>query len=264
MIDPEPLFRFWRTLDGVFARVQPFRWGAVVTDPRFPLIREANYARVETAEPGLELSEVESALLPALTESGADRAHLVLFHPEQLTDLVAEASMSGERINWDLAMEFRGRADACGRADARDDDLAAEVTRFGARFWRGHRASARHFGIDDGDALDQLQRIERDLLLPIGKRWFTVRERGRTVAYASLLVLEGVGWIDHVVTFPGSRRRGYATALTRRILSEAHTAGAERTYLLAEPDGAAALLYRKLGFRPVTHIASWIAPLRRA
>lgn len=257
MTDLEPLFRFWRALDDVFDRVEPFWWGAVVTDPRFPRIREANYARVGTAESGFGLSQVESALLPALERSGADKAHIVLFHPEELTDLVAEASTRGERITWDLAMEFRGSA------NVEDGDVAAEVTRFGTRFWRGHRASARHFDIEDGATLDQLQAIERDLLLPIGKRWFVVRERGRAVAYASLLVLEGVGWIDHVVTFPRSRRRGHATALTRRILSEAYTAGAERTYLLAEPDGAAALLYRRLGFRPVRHLASWISPLGR-
>jgi ribosomal protein S18 acetylase RimI-like enzyme len=57
-----------------------------------------------------------------------------------------------------------------------------------------------------------------------------------------MLVLDGIGYLDHVVTFPHARRRGFATALSRRAVAEAGSAGAERVYLLAEPDGDAARL----------------------
>ncbi|MGH2635965.1 MAG: GNAT family N-acetyltransferase [Actinomycetota bacterium] len=72
-------------------------------------------------------------------------------------------------------------------------------------------------------------------------------------------MLEGVGYLDHVVTFPAARRRGHASALTRRAVTEARAAGAERTYLLAEPDGVAVPMYERLGFSRVTQIASWIS-----
>lgn len=253
MADLRSLLRFWRALDDRFERTDPAWWGAVVTDRRFPTINEANYARVETREPGLSLADVESMLLPALRRSGCERAHVVLFFPEELTDLVAEASTRGEKIAWDLVMRFRGPSDP-------DDGRVAEIHRFDETFWTAHRESAEHLDISDGRTLSELQAVERDLMLPAGKRWFVVREEGRAIAFASLLILEGVAFVDHVVTLPPARRRGHATALTRRILSEAHRAGAEATYLLAEPDGVAAAMYERLGFARVTHLASWVSP----
>jgi GNAT superfamily N-acetyltransferase len=181
---------------------------------------------------------------------------VVLFFPEELTELVAEAGARGERIAWDLVMEFRGPAGP-------DDGRVEEVHEFDDRFWAGHRTSAGHFDIPETDIVSELQAIERDLMLPAGKRWFVVREGGEPVAFASLLILERVGFVDHVVTFPAARRRGHARELARRVLTEAHAAGAERTYLLAEPDGIAAPLYERLGFRRVSHLASWLGPATR-
>jgi ribosomal protein S18 acetylase RimI-like enzyme len=100
-------------------------------------------------------------------------------------------------------------------------------------------------------------------MVPAGRRWFSVREGGRSVALAALLVLERTGFIDHVVTFPDARRRGHAGALTRRLISEAAAMGAERTYLLAEPEGDAVRVYDRIGFERVTHLASWLAPRDR-
>jgi GNAT superfamily N-acetyltransferase len=81
-------------------------------------------------------------------------------------------------------------------------------------------------------------------------------------ALAALWVLEGIGFVDHVVTFPHARRRGLARALSTRVVAEARDAGAERIYLLAEPGGMAAGMYEAIGFSPVTQIASWISKIR--
>ena len=64
---PEHVLRFWRSLDAMFGRVEPTRWGAVVTDRRYPAVWDANYARVDTDSAGLTLAEVEASLLPALS-----------------------------------------------------------------------------------------------------------------------------------------------------------------------------------------------------
>src|SRR2546425_1106997 len=133
MSDLEPFIRFWRALDGAFERVEPTWWGAVVTDRRYPLIWDVNYARVESDDPALTLAEVE-----------------------------------------------------------------------------------------------------RYVLLPFGKRWFGVREGDTLVALGSLISHDGVGYIDHVVTFPQARRRGYASAIVARIVREARGSGAQRVCLLAE------------------------------
>ena len=255
MADLEPLLRFWRAHDDAFERTRTEWWGAVVSDARFPAIQEPNYARVETRRP-VAIEEIEDALLPAMRASGSARSHVVIFHPEDQTDLVAAASTRGDRIAWDLVMETSGR-------DVEPAERVVEITAFDRSFWTVHRDSARLFDVSEEDTLDQLQAMERDVLIPAGRRWFSVVDDGRYVALAALLVLEGTGFVDHVVTFPSARRRGHAEMLTRRLVSEASAMGAERTYLLAEPGGVAVRIYDRLGFERVTHIASWLAPRDR-
>ncbi len=255
MADLEPLLRFWRAQDSLFATVRPTGWGAVVTDPRYPTVQESNYARVEAASP-IALSDVEDALLPALRRSGCRREHVVVFRPEEQTALLVEASTRGERLAWDLVMARDGGLEPA--PDVRVD----EVLEPDDAFWLAYRRALALFGLDDPARCDQATAIEREVLLPAGRRWFVVPEPdGRPAALGSLLVLEGVGFVDAVATLPHARRRGFASALARRIRAEAAAAGAERTYLLAEPRGHAARMYRRLGFEPLTQIASWIAPL---
>jgi hypothetical protein len=50
---PHDLIRFWRALDGLFGAPETTWWGAVVTDPRFPTIWDANYARIDRPVTGL-------------------------------------------------------------------------------------------------------------------------------------------------------------------------------------------------------------------
>ncbi|HEU4831339.1 MAG TPA: GNAT family N-acetyltransferase [Actinomycetota bacterium] len=247
----EPLLRFWRAQDDLFERTEAQWWGAVVSDARFPAIQEPNYARVETRQP-VRLEEIEDALHPAMRVSGSESSHVVIFHPEDQTDLIAAASTRGDRIAWDLVMVTPGR-------DVEPTGRVEEVPAFEGPFWVVHRDSARLFDVTDEETLDQLQAMEREVLIPAGRRWFAVVDDGRPVALAALLVLERTGFIDHVVTFPDARRHGHAEALTRRIVSEATAMGAERTYLLAEPQGGAVRIYDRIGFERVAHLASWLA-----
>jgi ribosomal protein S18 acetylase RimI-like enzyme len=254
--DLEPLLRFWRAHDDLFERTEARWWGAVVSDARFPAIQEPNYARVETLQL-VRLEEIEDALVPAMRASGSERSHVVIFHAEDQTELVTAASTRGDRIAWDLVMV------AAGREVESSPGEVEEVSAFDGAFWSVHRDSARLFDVTDDGTLDQLQAMERDVMVPAGRRWFSVRDGGRSVALAALLVLERTGFIDHVVTFPDARRRGHAGALTRRLVSEAAAMGAERTYLLAEPEGDAVRVYDRIGFERVTHLASWLAPRDR-
>jgi ribosomal protein S18 acetylase RimI-like enzyme len=251
----EPLLRFWRAHDALFERVEPAPWGAVVSDARFPVIREPNYARVEAAEP-VGLAEIEDRLLPAMRRTGSPGAHVVVFEPEVQTELIAEASTRGDHITWDLVMRIDEPGDP-GR------DHVEEVRNPDAGFWRIHRASATLFDIEGEETLDQLQAMERTVMVPAGRRWFAARDEGRPVALAALTVLDGTGFVDHVVTFPQARRRGHAASLTRRLVFEATEAGAGTTMLLADPDGDAVRIYERIGFERVSHLASWVSPLAR-
>ena len=258
MAAPEPvaeleaLLELWRTHDAAFERVEPAWWGAVVSDRRYPAIHEANYARVEARSP-VPLAEIAVGLGTA----GADqRAHVVVFHPEEQTDLLAEAGTAGARLVWDLVMvRGSGHTDPQGTGP---DVPTEEIARFDDAFWIAHAESVRLFDVEDPDTLDQLQALERETLIPHGRRWFVVRgDGGGPVAFASLLVIGDAAFLDHVVTFPEARRRGYAEALTRRALSEAAAAGGASTLLLAEPGRPAERIYRRIGFEPVAHLASW-------
>jgi predicted GNAT family acetyltransferase len=253
--DLEPLLRFWRAHDALFERVEPAWWGAVVSDARFPAIREPNYARVETAEP-VGLTEIEDLLLPAMRRSGSTGAHAVVFRPEEQTDLIAAASTRGERITWDLVLRFEGPVEL-------ETSRVEEVADPSEDFWAIHRVSAALFDIEGEVTLDQMQAMEREVMVPGGRRWFAAVDGGRPVALAALLVLDRVGFVDHVVTFPEQRRRGLAEALTRRLVFEAAAAGSEAAYLLADPRGDAVRIYERIGFERVSHLASWVSAIAR-
>jgi len=254
--DLEPLLRFWRALDAVFETVEPAWWGGVVADSRFPGIWDVNYARVETDDSSLTLAEVESSLLPLLDRSGARHAHMVLFHPEQLTTILSEASTQGDRLSWDTAMELRGRT-----PDVPSGVDVEETGPLDPAFWPAYRESLRQFQVTEEDAVRQLMDIERDVLIPAGKRWFSVRQGGRLLALGSLIGLEGAGFVDHVVTFPEARRRGFAGAVVRRIVQEARRSDLDHLYLLAERGAEAVSIYERLGFEAIAHIASTLRPL---
>lgn len=227
----------------------------MVTDPRFPGIWDVNYARVEATEP-LALAEVEERLLPALDRAGARNEHIVLFHPEDQTALITEASGRGDRLSWDAVMSLQGAAEALPGTIA-----VEEVPAFDDEFWADLAATLPSFDVTAPKAIAQILRIERELLLPAGKRWFAVREGRSRVAFGSLLVLGGAGFVDHVVTLPPARKRGYASAIVRRIVDEARAAGISAVWLLTEPGGRAEHLYRRLGFVTMTRIASTLRPL---
>ena len=132
----------------------------------------------------------------------------------------------------------------------------------GPELWATVRDSFELFGVEGEDARLQLARIEEEVLTPAGKRWFGVRQGGRIVASAALMVFDHVGHVDNVTTFPRARGRGFATAIAARIVAEAPAAGAEDLMLFADPDAPAVLrLYERLGFREAGRIAATRGPL---
>jgi GNAT superfamily N-acetyltransferase len=182
---------------------------------------------------------------------------MVVFHPEQLTALLSEASTRGDRLSWDTAMELRGPA-----PEAPSPIDVKEVVPLDAGFWLAYRGSLGEFQITEKDAIRQLVDIEREVLIPAGKRWFAVLEDGRPRALGSMIGMEGVGYVDHVVTFPEARRRGFGGAIVHRIALEARRSGLDHLYLLTEPGSEAVSLYKRVGFEAIGHIASTLRPLR--
>ena len=249
----EDLVRFWTALDSGLECVTPTLWGAVVTDRRFPRVWDTNYARVETADPALALAEVAADLEPALEAAGADHTHVVLFRPDAADGLLEELTVRGDRPSWDVVMTHEGD-------DPPPAGVAVEELRMDADIWDRLGASLGSFGVDEPAVMQQLVRLEREVMDPAGKRWFGVRgPGGEVVAFGALVSLAGLGYVDDVVTFPEWRGRGYARAIVTRLVHEARAAGVRRTFLLVDPQGPVRL-YEGLGFREATRIASTRAP----
>jgi ribosomal protein S18 acetylase RimI-like enzyme len=254
---PDHVKRFWRALDDLLADVHPTRWGAVVTDGRYPAIWDANYARVDSPVDHLTVSEIEAELLPALRAVGATVVHTVSFAPEATTGLLVELSQRGHRLSWDLVMDL----DA---AHPPDDRIVVEELPAQEELWERVEAAMPVFGVESAEAVVQLRALEEHVLVPGGKRWFGVRDdAGTIVTLAALLTLEGVGYVDNVVTFPQSRGRGYASAVTSRIVREALAGGADHVCLFTDPDDQRVVrLYERLGFRAVGRLAATRGPLQ--
>jgi ribosomal protein S18 acetylase RimI-like enzyme len=252
---PDHVLRFWRALDERFGSVEPVWWGAVVTDARFPMIWDANYARVDVAAPDLRLADIEDRLLPALRDAGAPVMHVVLFHPNEATSLLSELSSRGDRLGWDLVMDLVGEPPS---TDVTVDPLEGRDD-----LWDVVADSLVLFGAEPGEALEQFRTLERDVLAPAGKRWFGVVDQGGTVQSLGALVVFGdVGYVDNIATFPPFRGRGLASAVTATIAREARRAGANHVFLLADPEASAIVsLYERLGFASAGSLASARGPI---
>jgi ribosomal protein S18 acetylase RimI-like enzyme len=256
MAIPDHIHRFWRALDELHFHAEPTWWGAVVTEARFPSIWDFNYARVDAAAPDLTLNEVADALLPALAEVGTDTFHVLFFHPDETTDLLVELSTLGHTLSWDLVMDLTN-GPTVKPADVRVLPLDS-----GGELWSRVGDSLALFG-NDPLVADQLRSIEEETFDAGHKRWLGVRDDdGVIVALAALVLLEGVGYLDNVATFPQARGRGLATAIVASAIDLAHEAGAEHISLFADPEDAAVVrMYERLGFREVGRLASTRGPV---
>jgi GNAT superfamily N-acetyltransferase len=256
-----PLDELFRFLDNLHQRVERMWWGAVVTDPRFPLLWEANYAAVETADPDLSLGEVREVLRPALREAGATHEHIWILQPQAAARLLGDLAAEGQPLHWDDLMRH-----GPGVAVPVPTHAVEEVEAPDDAFWKGHRLALREFGITESPVVEQLQRWHREVTVPAGKRWFTAHDaadEGPVAGLGSMFVHGDAAYIDDVVTFPPFRRRGVARSVVAAMLWGARAAEATETYLFADQPGPVRL-YEELGFEVVERVATSLAALPRA
>jgi GNAT superfamily N-acetyltransferase len=249
----DDLVRFWEALDSGLERRERAWWGTVVTDRRFPAVWDTNYARIETADPAVSLEDVGPVLDPALEAAGAAAFHVVMFRPRVTERLRSDLTARGDRLSWDIVMVHRDAPPSIGSTGV--EELAVDEDH-----WTRVAATLPSFGVTEAETARQLVRIDREVLDPSGaKRWFGVRDAtGDVVSVGALVLLDGIGYVDHVVTFPQARGRGHALSVVTRIVHEARAAGADPLFLLVDPEGPVAL-YERLGFREGTRIASTLS-----
>jgi ribosomal protein S18 acetylase RimI-like enzyme len=251
---PEGFHRLWVALDDVAAEVRPMPWGAVVTDPRSPDVWDVNYARLDRAG-SVSVEEVEGALLPALRSAGVVVEHVVSFRHEAHGDVLTALSARGHHLGWDAVLVA---------GEEPPPEVGATVEEFVARDERSTVVAdvlREGFAVQPDAAIEQLVRLDRDVLGPAGRRWFGVRDGSHVVSAGAVIVFDDAAYIDDVATLPRSRGRGYASAVLRTIVREARGAGATEIYLLADPGAPRVIrMYELLGFREVGRLASTRGP----
>jgi GNAT superfamily N-acetyltransferase len=253
MNGPSPVARLFAAVDGAFGRVQQMLWGAIVTDPRFPLIHDANYARVDRGE-GLTLDDVRPPLIAALRAAGAKTTYMATFDPVGSKGLLDDLEAEGATFNYDTVMRFAGPAPAL-RARHAVEELDPESP----GFWDEQAELIPEMGIG-GDVLEQYLDWQRAVLVPFGKRWFAVRDGRRLLGLGALIVHEDVGYVDDVVTRADARRQGVASAVVGSIVEEARRTVGDVFLLADEPDPIR--LYEGLGFVDEGLVVGAVIPLR--
>jgi ribosomal protein S18 acetylase RimI-like enzyme len=250
---PERILSFWNALLGLHERVHTTSWGAVVTDSRYPLVHEANHATVLRAAPGLTVADIRSELLPALERVRAMDEHIEFMDADDDSPALRDLLTSPGAHDPDVVMAYEGDRSAFtreGLADMPEGVEVREVERTEEPFWALLRDVPNQYGdrLPD-EVLDQmLERVEQ-LFVPAGERFFLGTVNGTDAGMASVLTLEGVAYLDNVVTWPEFRRRGVATATVSTALRTSLEGDAELVFLLAEQGGAAQGLYERLGFQ---------------
>jgi ribosomal protein S18 acetylase RimI-like enzyme len=256
---PEPVRRFWSAALELSPNAERCDWGYVETDARFPDVWDANNATVLTPRTDLTLDEVLDELRPCLRAAGARSEHIEFWEPGVDSPALREARSIGMKDRIDVVMTFEGGSSSPPAAVE-----VEELREPPEDFWPWYRAGLNEFEtavVLAEEVLDQLVARTRDVFVPAGTRFFVARVDGERAGYASLLRLEGVGYLDSVVTMPEYRRRGVASSTVMAAVEASRSAGAEVTFLLADDGGEPSRLYERLGFRVASRIETLNRPL---
>jgi ribosomal protein S18 acetylase RimI-like enzyme len=249
---------FWYAASALGERYQRTPWGALMTDSRYPLIYDANNATVLERAPDLTIEEVFAALRPALREAGAHDEHIEVWETSVESPVLREIRRLAPAQRADVVMVFD--------ADAPLPDAAVveirEVAEPDEAFWAWYEPMRAQYGEQmTQPVLDQLAARDRAMFVPAGLRFLVGTVDGQDAGFASLLSLDRVGYIDNVITLPGFRRRGIATATVSAAVRTSLGGGDRTLFLLAEEHGDPQRLYERLGFRVHSRIESMTRPV---
>ena len=251
---PEFVRTFWYSALELGQRAHRTPWGEVATDDRYPLVWDANNATVLEPAAGLTASSIRNDLIPALRAARAPYEHVEFWEEPKECPAVEELRVTGERPDPDVVMVL-DRLTPPSKSTAVEVE---EVSEPDSSFWPWYRESLREFRTAQWeDLLDQMTARTADVFVPAGMRFFVGLVEGSKAGYTSVLSLDGVSYLDNVVTMPAFRRRGVATATVSAAVTASRSRGDREVFLLAEKDGYPQSLYERLGFRVVTPIDSF-------
>ena len=230
----------------------------VFSDPRFPLLYDANHAAILEEMPDLGLAEIRGELLPALREAGAPHEQIEFWASHECPAVAEMREITGDTR--DVLMILEGPPAALPPTEIE----VREIVEPDQEFLAWYRESRSDFGErpELGEAvLDQLYRRDLEMFFPRGLRFFVGFVDGEMAGLATLLGIDGIGYLDSVVTRREFRYRGVATATVRTAVEASFDRGDELVHLLAMKGGAPQRLYEKLGFRATAEIVTFTRQL---
>lgn len=255
---PEPVRRFCYAAWGLEGAARRMPWGVVTADADHPLIHDANNACILEADPALTPEAIRAALHPLLEDARVAFEHLEFWEASDRIPALRELRLGAAAHPTDLVMVYEGPRRGPGIPPGvevqgvRDPD---------ASFWPWYRAAFREFDDELTEPeLDQLTDRAQGIFLPAGLRWFVGTIDGERAGYTSVLALDGVAYLDNVVTLPRFRRRGVASATVAAAVRTALAEGNELAFLLAEQGAPPARLYERLGFRTRAQVETFHRP----
>lgn len=226
--------------EGAAVEVRDWPFGRAVLSRDIPHVWDANYCRLDDSR-GAPAGEVAAAATKVAEDAGMTHISIVAAEDE------------ASRIGGGLAeLGFEPTEHVTLILPTRPDQPAAEVGRASFDDVAGSRAELTlEFSPGNHELAAQLHVLDTRLEASIGGDWLVIREDDQILSRAWLLAADGVAQIEDVATTPAARGRGLASAVVSAAANAALDAGNDLVFIVADSDGNAQRLYRKLGFEPL-------------
>ena len=244
---------FWLAWYRISPMVRQTSWGVVVTDPRYPLIYDANQAGILTGHDEISADDVLAQLTPALREARAVYQHVEFWDPADPCPALEDIAAASDERHWDVDMVFEERSvlQPSPDVDVRVVDPADP------KVWPVYTTTQKMYGDDlPEDVVEQMNRRFLEVVVPTGLTMFAAFVDGEIAGFVNLVSLAGIGYLDAVVTLPPFRRRGVATTAVMHVVERSLDRGDRLVHLLADEGDAPQRLYERLGFRVRARVGS--------
>lgn len=257
-MDTQELLRaalsFQRTWVETGAEVRTTAYGAVVRDPRYPLIFSANLAWVERLPRG-GIEEVLADLDRAFEGTAVRHRHVVFEDAQAAFEAQETFAGRGFRPLGELTMAMLGLPTCITNPDLTVRAVGADAPEDDYRRLRMRMFEGVGYSQEESR---QLYGIARERGAALGQTDYVGYVGGAPAGIISLWPRGRFGWIQDVATMPEFRGRGVARTMLFDVSKRALSEGCEYTLLLTDLFDSPQAMYKTLGYVPVGEIRSFL------
>lgn len=231
----------------VGSRIVPTPWGTFVWNADYPLVHYlANCGWVDRWPPDLSVGDLVSDLVKRTRRAGL-RHQLLLFADTGLADRAQDDLIQAGFVHVrGMNLASLRSPDLKPRQEVRVVETTSQEDT--AAVWR---VAAQELGASESSPEEFRQQVsyDRQRYEKLSARLFLAAIGNRSVGYAVLLNLRGLGYIFQVYILPRFRRKGVATTIIIHLLEMSEQVGNRLTALTVNTSNKPALgMYRQLGF----------------